>query len=93
MRPALYTEEEIQSKLAQLKDWKRVENTIQKDFRFKNFSVAFAFMTQVAMEAEKLNHHPVWKNVYNTVSISLNTHDAGGLTELDFKLASQIDKI
>ncbi len=93
MRPALYSEDEIQTQFAKLNDWKRVETAIQKDFRFKNFSAAFAFMTQVAMEAEKLNHHPDWKNIYNTVSISLNTHDAGGLTELDFKLASQIDKI
>jgi 4a-hydroxytetrahydrobiopterin dehydratase len=50
-------------------------------------------MTQVAFEAEKLNHHPEWKNVYNSVSITLNTHDAGGITELDFKLADKINKL
>jgi len=93
MRPALYTAVEIKKNLEQLKDWKLDGNSIRKDFKFKDFISAFGFMTQVAFHAEKLNHHPDWKNVYNTVSITLNTHDAGGLTELDFKLAKLIDKI
>ena len=93
MRPSLYSSAEIQENLTHLKNWTLEGNAIQKEFKFKDFISAFAFMTQVAFHAEKLNHHPDWKNVYNTISIKLNTHDAGGLTELDFKLAKLIDKI
>ena len=93
MRPSLYTANEIQDNLQWLKDWKLEGKSIHKDFKFKDFISAFGFMSQVALHAEKLNHHPDWKNVYNTVSITLSTHDAGGLTELDFKLAKLIDKI
>jgi 4a-hydroxytetrahydrobiopterin dehydratase len=66
-------------------------DTLQRDFRFKDFSVAFAFMARVAMAAERLHHHPEWSNVYNRVSITLTTHDAGGLTELDVQLATAVD--
>jgi 4a-hydroxytetrahydrobiopterin dehydratase len=65
---------------------------IHKRFTFRNFGEAFAFMTRVAMAAEKLDHHPDWSNVYKTVDVKLSTHDAGGLTELDFKLARLMDK-
>lgn len=68
-------------------------NSLSKEITFKNFAQAFGFMTQVALEAEKLDHHPDWTNTYNKVLIKLSTHDAGGLTELDFKLAKKIDKI
>jgi 4a-hydroxytetrahydrobiopterin dehydratase len=93
MRPTAYTTSEIQDKIKDLRNWVYNGNTIEKEFRFKDFSEAFSFMTRVAMQAEKLNHHPDWNNVYNTVRIHLNTHDAGGITELDFKLAAFIDKI
>ena len=93
MRPSLYSIAEIQENLNQLKDWKLEINLIQKEFKFKDFISAFGFMTQVAFHAEKLDHHPDWKNVYNSVLIKLNTHDVGGLTELDFRLAKLIDKI
>jgi 4a-hydroxytetrahydrobiopterin dehydratase len=93
MRPKRYTDQEIQANLKEISNWQLFDNSISKDFTFKNFSVAFAFLTQIAMAAEKLNHHPEIKNVYNKVSIQLNTHDVGGLTELDFKLAKQIDKL
>ena len=93
MRPTLFTSAEIKEHLEQLKDWTLKDKSIHKEFKFKDFISAFGFMTQVAFHAEKLNHHPDWKNVYNTVSITLNTHDAGGLTELDFKLAKLIDKL
>lgn len=93
MRPTLHTRPEIEENLKQLKDWELKDASIHKNFKFRDFVSAFGFMTQVAIQAEKLNHHPEWKNVYNTVSITLNTHDAGGLTELDFKLAKLIDKI
>lgn len=74
--------------------WKEENNQLQKQFKFKDFSEAFSFMTRVAFLAEKMNHHPDWSNVYNTVSIRLNTHDAGGvITEKDRKLASAIDAL
>lgn len=74
--------------------WKEEDNQLKKIFRFKDFSEAFAFMTRVAFLAEKMNHHPSWKNTYNTVEISLNTHDAGNtVTDKDRKLAKEIDKL
>lgn len=73
--------------------WKEENNMLSRTFEFKNFIDAFAFMTKVAFEAEKMNHHPNWGNVYNKVSISLNTHDAGStVTDKDRKLADKIDK-
>ena len=72
--------------------WTEENNSLKKSFKFKNFSEAFAFMTRVAFLAEKMNHHPDWRNVYNMVEISLNTHDAGNtVTEKDRKLAKEID--
>lgn len=74
--------------------WKEENNTLYKKFEFKNFSEAFAFMTRVAIEAEKMDHHPRWTNVYNKVEVWLNTHDAGDVvTDKDHKLAAQIDKL
>ena len=74
--------------------WKEADNKLYRKFEFKDFSEAFAFMTRVALEAEKMNHHPNWSNVYNTVEISLNTHDAGDVvTDKDHKLAAKIDKL
>lgn len=68
-------------------------DAISHDFRFKSFSEAFAFMTRVALLAEAAGHHPEWSNVYDRVSITLSTHDAGGLTEKDIRLAEKIDKV
>jgi len=68
-------------------------DAIQKTFKFKDFSEAWGFMSRVAIEAEKLNHHPEWFNVYNTVDVTLSTHDAGGLTNLDITLAKIMDMI
>jgi 4a-hydroxytetrahydrobiopterin dehydratase len=74
--------------------WKEKKNTLYQKFEFKNFSEAFAFMTRVALEAEKMNHHPLWTNVYNKVEIWLSTHDAGDtVTEKDKKLAKKIDAL
>jgi 4a-hydroxytetrahydrobiopterin dehydratase len=74
--------------------WQVQENKLYKKFQFNNFSEAFAFMTRVAIEAEKANHHPYWSNVYNTVEIWLNTHDAGNtVTEKDHQLAKKIDAL
>ena len=66
-------------------------NAIARDFRFRNFSEAFGFMTRVALVAEKAGHHPDWSNSYNKVSIHLSTHDAGGVTDKDIALARAID--
>ncbi len=74
--------------------WKEENNTLKKNFEFESFIEAFAFMTRVAMIAEKMNHHPFWTNVYNKVSIELSTHDAGDVvTQRDRDLAEAIDKI
>lgn len=74
--------------------WEEKDNRLYKKFKFNNFSEAFAFMTRVAMEAEKMDHHPLWTNVWNTVEIWLNTHDAGNIvTEKDRKLAAIIDTL
>jgi 4a-hydroxytetrahydrobiopterin dehydratase len=74
--------------------WTEADNKLYRKFQFKNFSEAFAFMTRVAIEAEKMDHHPLWTNVYNTVEIWLNTHDAGDtVTDKDHKLAKKIDAL
>lgn len=74
--------------------WTETDNKLYRKFEFNNFSEAFAFMTRVAIEAEKMNHHPLWSNVWNKVEIWLSTHDAGDVvTEKDKKLAERIDKL
>ena len=75
-------------------DWIESGNRLKKTFTFKDFSEAFAFMTRVAMIAEKMDHHPLWTNVYNSVSFELSTHDAGDkVTEKDHRLARAIDQV
>ena len=74
--------------------WEEKNNTLYRKFEFKDFSEAFAFMTRVALAAEKMDHHPNWSNVYNTVEISLTSHDAGNtVTDRDRKLAKKIDSL
>ena len=84
---------EIVQHLASLPDWERGEGRIRKTFRFNDFVEAFGWMTRVALVAEKMNHHPEWKNVWASVEVELSTHDAGGLTELDMKLAAAMDAL
>jgi 4a-hydroxytetrahydrobiopterin dehydratase len=81
--------------LAKLKGWSEANGreAITKKFLFKDFNAAFGFMTRAALVAEKLDHHPEWFNVYKTVEVTLATHDAGGVTELDVKLADAMDQI
>jgi len=76
-----------------LPSWQVKNNSLYKEFTFKNFVEAFSFMTAVALEAEKMDHHPGWSNGYNKVTISLSTHSAGGITDNDFNLAGKIEKI
>jgi 4a-hydroxytetrahydrobiopterin dehydratase len=88
------TSEEVNNYLAlNLKSWTFTDMTITREFKFRNFVEAFSFMTGIALEAEKMDHHPDWKNVYNQVTISLNTHTVQGITQLDFDLAKRIDAI
>jgi 4a-hydroxytetrahydrobiopterin dehydratase len=84
----------IDAALAGLEGWALAADglSISRTFTFRNFSEAFAFMTRSALAAEKLDHHPDWSNVYKTVVVKLDTHDAGGLTELDFELARRMSK-
>jgi 4a-hydroxytetrahydrobiopterin dehydratase len=81
--------------LAGLASWAydEAEGAIERVFKLKNFSEAFAFMTRVALAAEKAGHHPDWSNSYNTVTIRLSTHDAGGLSQKDIDLAKAIDAL
>jgi 4a-hydroxytetrahydrobiopterin dehydratase len=85
--------EVIDSKLAELDSWTLDTDSLTRLFVFKNFVEAFAFMTQVAVLAEAMNHHPEWSNVYNRVDIHLTTHDVGGLSERDFLLAQKINTL
>jgi len=87
MRPSLLPTEDIRQRLQSLPGWELQEGALHREFRFRDFSAAFAFMVRTALRAEQLDHHPDWSNVYNRVSVSLNTHDVGGVTELDFQLA------
>jgi len=87
------TEEEIGKQLESTADWKYIDGAIEKTFVFSNFKEAFSMMTRIAFECEAQNHHPDWSNVYKTLNIRLNTHDADGVTEKDFKLAESIEAI
>jgi 4a-hydroxytetrahydrobiopterin dehydratase len=73
--------------------WDIIGQKLHKSFEFKNFIHAFGFMTQSAIVAEKLNHHPEWSNVYKTVNVNLVTHDSGGITLLDFELARKMEQL
>jgi 4a-hydroxytetrahydrobiopterin dehydratase len=89
------TDAEREQALANLPGWTLREDglAITRELKFRNFSEAFAFMTRVALLAEKQDHHPEWSNVYNRVSITLTTHDADGLSERDVKMARAINKL
>ncbi|MCT8989100.1 4a-hydroxytetrahydrobiopterin dehydratase [Chelativorans sp. SCAU2101] len=86
---------EAEKALAGLDGWQfaRAGNAIERRFTFRDFNEAFGFMARVALTAEKLDHHPEWTNVYNKVDVVLSTHDAGGLTQLDFKLARRMNAL
>ena len=89
------TESERQDLTVRLPGWSLVDSrdAITKSFKFKDFNAAFGFMTRVALFAEQMNHHPEWFNVWNRVEITLSTHDAGGLTARDVKLAEAIERV
>ncbi len=87
------SEQDIEKKLEKLEGWEYVDGAIETSFQFENFKEAFSTMTRIAFECEAQGHHPDWSNVYNSLSISLSTHDAEGVTEKDFKLAQSIEDI
>lgn len=87
------SENEIEKEVAELEGWKLVTGKLNRIFQFQNFIQAFGFMTRVALEAEKMNHHPEWFNVYNRVEISLVTHDLNGVSTYDMKLARSINRL
>jgi 4a-hydroxytetrahydrobiopterin dehydratase len=76
-----------------LKNWTFKQTAINRDFKFKTFVDAFSFMTAIALEVEKIDHHPDWTNSYNKVNIDLSTHSEKGITQLDFDLAGKVDQI
>jgi 4a-hydroxytetrahydrobiopterin dehydratase len=95
MAIARLSDQEIAAALARLPGWSRVEgrSAIVKKFQFADFNAAFGFMSRVALAAEKQDHHPEWANVWNRVEITLSTHDAGGVSARDVKLAETIEAI
>ena len=94
-RPTKLSPDARKSALAKLSGWSDVadRDAMTKKFVFKDFNEAFGFMTRAALVAETMDHHPEWFNVYKTVDVTLSTHDAGGVTELDVQLAAAMDKI
>ena len=88
----IYSETQLTEALVTLPNWELKNKSLFREITFKSFTHAFAFMTLIAFEAERLQHHPNWTNVYNKVTIELNTHDEGGITEKDIELATLINK-
>ncbi|MDX2254089.1 MAG: 4a-hydroxytetrahydrobiopterin dehydratase [Pseudanabaenaceae cyanobacterium bins.39] len=87
------SEVEISAAIAQLSGWSVVDGKLQKNYKFRDFVEAFGFISKVAIVSDKMGHHPELFNVYNKVRIDLTTHDAGGISALDFELAQKIDKL
>lgn len=90
---ATLSEKEINDKLKNFDGWEFNDDAIHTKLEFENFKETFSIMTRIAFEAEAQQHHPEWTNVYNTLSISLTSHDAGGVTEKDFKMVKAIENI
>lgn len=83
----------LAQRLRELPEWERRDDRIARSFRFPDFVHAFGWMTSVALVAERMDHHPEWRNVYGTVEVELTTHAAGGLTERDLRLAQEMDRL
>ena len=91
MRPQRLDDAQISARLRGLPAWQLRDGKLWRAYRFRDFGAAFAFMARCALRAEQLDHHPEWSNVYSRVEVALTTHDAGGLTELDFALAQAME--
>ena len=85
--------EEIEARLCSQPGWTFDRDKLHREFTFESFVAAFGFMSQIAIRAEKMDHHPEWSNVYNRVDVYLTTHDAGGVSELDFELANHMNRL
>ena len=92
-RPSLLDPAALAERLTALPEWSLAGGALHRDYLFHDFSEAFGFMARAALVAERLDHHPDWTNVYSRVSVSLSTHDAGGVTDLDFDLAAELEKL
>jgi 4a-hydroxytetrahydrobiopterin dehydratase len=92
-RPPRLSDAEITARLSSLPGWSVADGKLRRDFRFRDFSEAFGFMARAALVAEKMDHHPDWSNVFNRVTVELSTHDAGGITDLDFELAAAMNRL
>ncbi len=92
-RPTTLSDAEVTRRLALLPGWTVAGGKLHRVFRFRDFAEAFGFMARVALAAEKMDHHPDWSNAYDRVTIDLVTHDAGGLTVLDFDLAARVSSL
>jgi 4a-hydroxytetrahydrobiopterin dehydratase len=93
VRVTKISHKEIEKELKDMPGWAIVEGKLHKEFQFNDFNQAFGFMTRAAMHIEKMNHHPEWFNVYNKLIVDLTTHDAGGITENDIKLAKTLNSL
>ena len=93
MSISIATQQQISAFINKFNDWSIVNGKLHREFVFADFAQAFSFMTEVALEAERANHHPEWFNVYKKVWVDLTTHEAGGITERDFQLAQQMERI
>ena len=93
MKTYLLPNKELKELFAKIPGWEIMPNHIEREFNFVDFVEAFSFMTKIALVSEKYNHHPNWENVYSKVVIKLSTHDLGGITNLDQKIASEINSI
>lgn len=92
-RPAVLSGADLAARLATLPGWTHADGRLHRTFQFRDFSEAFGWMTRVALYAERRDHHPDWTNVYSRVAVSLQTHDAAGVTELDVELAREMDRL
>ncbi|MDD9933898.1 MAG: 4a-hydroxytetrahydrobiopterin dehydratase [Myxococcales bacterium] len=91
-RPRKLEAQQVETRLSELSAWALVDGKLHRELLFEDFAAAFAFMTAMALVSESLAHHPEWFNVYNRVTIDLTTHDAGGITELDFEWARAAER-
>ena len=91
-RPSALTSEQVSDRVEALEGWSLVDGRLHRAFAFDSFVEAFGFLSRVALVAEKMDHHPEWFNVYNKVQVTLTTHDAGGITQLDIDLANTMNK-
>ncbi len=92
-RPKALSREDVAARITQRPGWRLDQDKLHRLFEFGDFVEAFGFMSRIALLAEKMDHHPEWSNVYNRVEVRLTTHDAGGITDLDFELADHMDRL